>query len=175
MKLVGPTGPAIPALLHNLAGLAHAQGRFDDAEQPARHALQLHERMWRAYSEEAAADASVLGAVLLGQERYAEAEILLNRAMTTWLALRYGHNHYEVAVNLHNLAALYRARGEVESVSPHRASPEDQKGNPRTLPPGSPKVGEKPLRLASTTTDWIFWSSGDLVTHRYRGNAVGVA
>ena len=116
MQLVRPTEPAVPALLHNVAGLAHAQGRFDEAEQPARHALQLHEQMCGADSEEAAADASVLGAVLLGQERYAEAETLLNRAIATW-SRRYGNNHYEVAVNLHNLAALYRARGEVQRAS----------------------------------------------------------
>ena len=59
----------------------------------------------------AAGDLAVLGALLLGQQRYPEAEAVLEQSLAVWQS-RYGNQHYEVAVVKHNLAALYAARGE---------------------------------------------------------------
>lgn len=60
-----------------------------------------------------AADAAVLGAVLSGLGRYDEAEgLLFRRALSTW-EHRYGPDHYEVAVNQHNLAAVAQGRGDL--------------------------------------------------------------
>jgi tetratricopeptide (TPR) repeat protein len=111
MGLTPPDDPALPALLHNIAGLAHAQGKYDDAEEPARRALTLNERLYGADSDEAAADAAVLGAILLGQNRYDDAQSYLDRALRLRMK-RFGAHHYEVAVTLHSLAAVYQARGE---------------------------------------------------------------
>ena len=56
-------------------------------------------------------DLAALGALLLGQQRYTEAETVLERSLAIWQG-RYGHHHYEVAVVKHNLAALHYARGD---------------------------------------------------------------
>ena len=96
------------ALQHNLAGLAHAQGQFLQAEQPARCAVELRTAVLGRGHPEVAADLAVLGAVLYGQERHAEAEMVFNQALTAFQR-HYGPDHYEVAVNLGNLGALYAA------------------------------------------------------------------
>ena len=95
-------------LQHNLAGLAHAQGQFVEAEQPARCAVELRTAVLGHGRPEVAADLAVLGAVLYGQERHDEAERVVNEARTAFQR-HYGPDHYEVAVNLGNLGALYAA------------------------------------------------------------------
>jgi tetratricopeptide (TPR) repeat protein len=95
-------------LQHNLAGLAHAQGQFVQAEQPARCAVELRTAVLGRGHPEVAADIAVLGAVLYGQERHDEAEMVFNQALTAFQR-HYGPDHYEVAVNLGNLGALYAA------------------------------------------------------------------
>jgi len=100
-------------LQHNLAGLAHAQGHFVEAEQPARCAVELRTAVLGHGHPEVAADLAVLGAVLYGQERHDEAERVFNQALTA-LQRHYGPDHYEVAVNLGNLGALYAATGRAD-------------------------------------------------------------
>ena len=95
-------------LQHNLAGLAHGQGHFVQAEQPARCAVELRTVVLGRGHPDVAADLAVLGAVLYGQERHDEAEMVFNQALTAFQR-HYGPDHYEVAVNLGNLAALYAA------------------------------------------------------------------
>jgi tetratricopeptide (TPR) repeat protein len=101
------------ALQHNLAGLAHAQGRYTDAEAPARRAIALRRRQGSGSPTEIAADETVLAAILAGNGRFDEAETLLRGAIATWTHL-FGPEHYEVAVNLHNLAVIEQARGKLE-------------------------------------------------------------
>jgi tetratricopeptide (TPR) repeat protein len=101
---------ALATLQHNLAGLAHVQGAFLDAEPPARRAVELRTAALGRGHPEVAADLAVLGAVLYGQERYDEAERVFNQALTAFQR-HYGPEHYEVAVNLGNLGALYVATG----------------------------------------------------------------
>jgi tetratricopeptide (TPR) repeat protein len=95
-------------LQHNLAGLAHAQGQFVEAEPPARCAVELRTAVLGHGHPEVAADLAVLGAVLSGQERHDEAERVFNEALTAFHR-HYGPDHYEIAVNLGNLGALYAA------------------------------------------------------------------
>ncbi|WP_309994259.1 tetratricopeptide repeat protein [Arthrobacter pascens] len=104
----------LAAIYHNLAGLAHVQGQFIQAEEPARRAV--HSRRAASPPDPAglAADLSVLGAVLAGQERFDEAAAILSEALALWRS-RYGNRHYEVAVQLHNLAAIQQAQGDYSS------------------------------------------------------------
>jgi transposase-like protein len=96
------------SVYHNLAGLAHAQGRFADAVTPARTALALHHHLHGPTATEVAADAAVLGAVLLDLGHLDEAEAQLRHAYRIWVA-RFGPDHYETAVCLHSLGvAQYR-------------------------------------------------------------------
>jgi tetratricopeptide (TPR) repeat protein len=98
------------AIYHNLAGLAHAQSRFADAVAPARAALALHRRHLGPTAPEVAADAAVLGAVLLGLGHLDAAEVQLRHAYRTWVR-RFGTDHYEVAVCLHGLGVVQHQRG----------------------------------------------------------------
>lgn len=110
----GTNTPELAGIYHNLAGLAHIQGQYGRAEKPARQAIKLRKAGSRPDPEGLAADLSVLGAVLAGQERFDEAAVVLSEALAVWQA-RYGNNHYEVAVQLHNLAAIQQAQGEYSS------------------------------------------------------------
>lgn len=99
------------AILHNLAGLAHAQSHFEQALEPARQALRLHGNSAGPRSTAYAADVAVLGAVLAGLGRLEEAEAQVRLALALWQD-RYGPDHYEVAVNLHNLGLIYQQQGK---------------------------------------------------------------
>ena len=108
---LGPEDLQLAAIYHNLAGLEHAQDRFVEGEPHARRALHLRAQHEGLTTTGAAADLGVLGALLLGQRRYPEAELVLGQSLAIWQA-KFGPQHYEVAVAQHNLAALYAARGE---------------------------------------------------------------
>jgi hypothetical protein len=58
---LGSNSPLLASAYHNIAGLAHVQGHFAEAEEPARRALALREG-GNADPTEVAADAAVLGA-----------------------------------------------------------------------------------------------------------------
>jgi tetratricopeptide (TPR) repeat protein len=111
-QTLGPNDLELAPLYHNLAGLQHAQDHFVEGEALARSSLELRAAHEGLETTGAAADLAVLGALLLGQHRYTEAETALERSLAIWQG-RYGHHHYEVAVVKHNLAALYQACGDV--------------------------------------------------------------
>lgn len=111
---VGKNAPELAGVYHNLAGLAHVQGSFSEAEEPARQAIQLRQSAHLVDAAGLAADLSVLGAVLAGQKRWDEASDVLTQSLTLWRS-RYGNEHYEVAVQLHNLAAIEQAKGNYSS------------------------------------------------------------
>jgi len=102
------------SVYHNLAGLAHAEGRFGDAVAPARTALALSRRAHGPHAPEFAADLAVLGAVLLDLGRLDEAESHLRRALRIWVR-RFGADHYEVAVCLHGLGVARFHRGDAHA------------------------------------------------------------
>jgi len=114
LGLSGSATDLAAAVHHNLAGLAYAESRFVEAETWARQGLALRERVDPAGSTGIAGDITVLGAVLVALQRYAEADELLRRALDIWTA-RFGPEHYEVSVCLHNLAVLQQRRGEVDA------------------------------------------------------------
>jgi tetratricopeptide (TPR) repeat protein len=114
LGLSGDATDLAAAVHHNLAGLAYAEGRFVEAEIWARRGLALRERADPAGSTGIAGDITVLGAVLVALDRYAEAEELFARALHIWTA-RFGPEHYEVSVCLHNLAVLQQRRGEPDA------------------------------------------------------------
>jgi tetratricopeptide (TPR) repeat protein len=111
VQTFGPNDLELAPLYHNLAGLEHAQDRFTEGEPLARRALELRATHEGLETTGAAADLAVLGALLLGQQRYTEAERAFARSLAIWQG-RYGQHHYEVAVVKHNLAALYQTRGD---------------------------------------------------------------
>ncbi|WP_433219544.1 tetratricopeptide repeat protein [Dactylosporangium sp. CS-047395] len=94
---------------HNLAGLAHARGRHEEALIAALTALVWHARERGCGSPEVAADAAVLGAIQLGLGRLDEAAASLRRARDIWQG-RYGRDHYEARICRRALAAVERAR-----------------------------------------------------------------
>jgi tetratricopeptide (TPR) repeat protein len=110
-QTLGPHDLELAPLYHNLAGLQHAQDHFAEGEPLARRALELRAAHEGLETTAAAGDLAVLGALLLGQHRYTEAETVLERSLAIWEG-RYGRHHYEVGVVKHNLAALYQARGD---------------------------------------------------------------
>lgn len=119
LDLLASAGPGARAcLLHNLAGLAHVQGQFAEAEGPARRALALRNQAGDFDSTDVAADTAVLGAVLVGLARYEEAEIVLHSALSLWRR-RFGSDHYEVGVSHHNLAVLHHQRDEPDQALHH--------------------------------------------------------
>ncbi|MEJ1962697.1 MAG: tetratricopeptide repeat protein [Gammaproteobacteria bacterium] len=98
------------ALYHNMGGLAHARGDF---EQAAAFGLQAWEISRAALGEDdprALLDAIGYGAALEGLGRYAESE---QRYREAWPGLekRLGARHLEIANLLHNLGAVVEARG----------------------------------------------------------------
>lgn len=108
--------PELASMHHNLAGLLHAQCRFEEAEPEARRALSLRTRTDPLDQAGVAADMSVLGAVLASQGRLDEAEEHLRAALHIWESL-YGPDHYEVAVQLNNLAFIQQAKGDSDAAS----------------------------------------------------------
>jgi tetratricopeptide (TPR) repeat protein len=105
------------SIYHNIAGLAHAERRFADAVPPARAALALHRRECGPTATEVAADAAVLGAVLLDLGHLDEAEVHLRHAYRIWVS-HFGPDHYETAVCLHGLGVARYHRGDPEAALP---------------------------------------------------------
>jgi tetratricopeptide (TPR) repeat protein len=110
----GQDHPALASLMHNLAGLEHARGRYGKGEHFARLAISLRERQADPDSVELAGDLAVLGALLLGQQRLDEAQDIFDRTLVIWTRHR-GPAHYEVAVARHNLAAVHTAADRLDA------------------------------------------------------------
>jgi len=97
-------------LAHNLAGLAYARERYPEAEAHARTAVATRPR---TRSVALAADLGVLGAAIAAQHRPGEARTHLERAVTLCEAAR-PSRPYELAVLLHNLAAVDHGAGQAD-------------------------------------------------------------
>jgi tetratricopeptide (TPR) repeat protein len=109
---VGASAGQLADLEHNLAGLAYAQRRYERSERHARRAVSLR-RAAGANACLLAADQAVLAAVLTARHNYDEARHQLNRALAACQASR-PPRRYEVAVQLHSLAALEQECGQLE-------------------------------------------------------------
>jgi hypothetical protein len=75
--------PRLANLFHNFAGLDHAQHRFVEGEPHARRSLSLRMLGEGPAPTAAAGDLAVRGALLLGQDRNAEAERALQERNLT--------------------------------------------------------------------------------------------
>ena len=84
-RIAVATGPSDPrlvaALLHNLAGLAHARGRYAEAEPIARHGLALRQRLQGTEHPDFAADLGALAAIVDARGGHEEAEAMYRRAL----------------------------------------------------------------------------------------------
>ena len=68
-----------------------------------------------------AGDLAALAALLDGQGKYDKAEPLYHRALKIFKRV-YGEEHYEIAVNLNNLAALKHAKGKIGRSNGHEGN-----------------------------------------------------
>jgi tetratricopeptide (TPR) repeat protein len=114
-SLDGPTAApaAIAALHHNLAGLAYARGDHIEAESHARRAVAVRRAQRRADPVDLAQDLAVLASALAGQDRHDEAIAQFEEARTICERAR-PPRRYEIAVHVHNLAAIHHALGAPE-------------------------------------------------------------
>jgi len=95
--ILGPDRLELATLYHNLGGLEHSRGRFAHAEPFARRAVEI----------------------LDGRVKYDEAEKLYKHALAAFRRI-YGPCHYEIAVNLGNLAANKQAQGKHKAAANQR-------------------------------------------------------
>jgi tetratricopeptide (TPR) repeat protein len=105
----GASDGQLADLHHNLAGLAYARQRYLQAERHARQAVSLRQVVG-ADAASLAADRAVLAAALAALHNFDEARLQLDQALAACEAAK-PPRRYEVAVQLHNLAALDQANG----------------------------------------------------------------
>jgi tetratricopeptide (TPR) repeat protein len=103
--------PEMAALHHNLAGLAYAREQYVEAESHARRAVAVRRALPRTAPVDLAQDLAVLAAALAGQRRHDEAIALFDEALAICRRAR-PPRAYEIAVHLHNLAAIQQALGD---------------------------------------------------------------
>lgn len=133
----GPEHPALAAVWHNLAGLAHSRGDTAEAETFARRSLTMHRAAHPPGHPAVVADEAHLGALLQAAGKHAEAEPLLRRAIAYFTA-RHGPDHADVLVSAHNLAAVLAATGRTGAAEDLYATTLD--GKRRTFGPEHPEV-----------------------------------
>jgi tetratricopeptide (TPR) repeat protein len=105
----GASDGQLADLHHNLAGLAYARQRYPQAERHARQAVSLRHATG-ADAASLAADRAILAAALAALDNVDEARLQLDQALAACKAAR-PPRHYEIAVQLHNLAAVDQACG----------------------------------------------------------------
>jgi tetratricopeptide (TPR) repeat protein len=81
----------------------------------ARKSVELRERVSESDDPALAAD---LAALLDGQEKFDESEPLYLHALAIFRRA-HGEEHYEIAVNLHNLAGVYQAQERLAEAETH--------------------------------------------------------
>ena len=106
----GASDGQLADLHHNLAGLAYARQRYPQAERHARQAVSLRHAAG-ANAATQAADRAVLAAALAALHKFDEARLQLDQALAACKAAS-PPRRYEVAVQLHNMAALDQACGQ---------------------------------------------------------------
>jgi tetratricopeptide (TPR) repeat protein len=104
---------ACSVIYHNVGGILHAKGDFTGAEPPGRKAWEISRRLLGERAPQTLFDAVAYAAILDGLQRYDESEAIYRGALLTFEQI-FGPEHYEVASNLHNLAAVLCARGDLD-------------------------------------------------------------
>src|SRR5258706_3578051 len=95
--------------LHNLAAAYTAEGRFAEAADSYRKALQIWEKV-PGYEASTAVAQGNFGTTLYLLGRYSEAEVIELRSLTT-LERLLGPDHRDTATALNNLGDTYTAQG----------------------------------------------------------------
>jgi tetratricopeptide (TPR) repeat protein len=103
---------ASSVIYHNIGGILHSKGAFTAAEQPGQKAWEISRRLLGEDDPRTLCDAVAYAAILDGLQRYEESEPIYRRALAIF-EKTFGPEHYEVASNLHNLAAVVCARGDL--------------------------------------------------------------
>jgi len=104
---------ASSVIYHNIGGILHAKGDFAAAEPPGQRAWEISRRLLGEDDPRTLFDAVAYAAILDGLQRYDESEAIYRRALAIF-EHTFGPEHYEVASNLHNLAAVLCARGDLD-------------------------------------------------------------
>src|ERR1700722_13335448 len=112
VKLNGEDCLASSVIYHNIGGMLHAKGDFTAAEPPGRRAWEISRRLLGEDAPQTLFDAVAYAAILDGLQRYDESEAIYRRALVIF-EKTFGPEHYEVASNLHNLAAVVCSRGDL--------------------------------------------------------------
>lgn len=133
----GATPASMATLAHNLSGLEYAQGRYAQAESHARRALDLRRR-GPGSKVDVAADLAVLAAAIAAQHRPDEAREMFEQALSICRAA-HPPRRYEIAVQLHGLAAVEHAAGRLDHAE--RRYREALALKEDLLGPGHPEVG----------------------------------
>jgi tetratricopeptide (TPR) repeat protein len=113
MKWSGEDCLASSVIYHNIGGILHAKGDFTTAEPPGRKAWEISRRLLGEDDPRTLLDAVAYAAIVDGLQRYDESEAIYRRALAIF-EQTFGPEHYEVASNLHNLAAVLCARGDLD-------------------------------------------------------------
>jgi tetratricopeptide (TPR) repeat protein len=113
VKLNGEDCVASSVIYHNIGGILHAKGDFTAAEPPGRKAWEISRRLLGEDDPRTLFDAVAYAAILDGLQRYVESEAIYRRALVIF-EKTFGPEHYEVASNLHNLAAVLCTRGDLD-------------------------------------------------------------
>ncbi len=103
--------PDVASIYHNLAGLNHARGDYQTAETWARQSYQLHRELFGAQHPQTIADGAAFGSILHGLKQWDKAIAHFETAIT-FFEQQFGSVHYDVALNLNNLAASEQAKGD---------------------------------------------------------------
>jgi tetratricopeptide (TPR) repeat protein len=113
LKLHGEDCLVTSVIYHNIAGILHSKGDFMAAEPPGRKAWEVSRRLLGEDDPRTLFDAVAYAAILDGLQRYDDSEAIYRRALVMFVKT-FGPEHYEVASNLHNLAAVLSTRGDLD-------------------------------------------------------------
>jgi tetratricopeptide (TPR) repeat protein len=114
----GERSLAASRVLHNIGGVYHSQARFQEAEEPGRKAWEISRELLGDDDPVALLDAAAYAAILDGLECYDESVAIYRRVIAAFTR-SHGPEHYEVAANLHNLAAAVESLGQFEEAEQH--------------------------------------------------------
>jgi tetratricopeptide (TPR) repeat protein len=113
VKLKGEDCLASSVIYHNIGGILHSKGDFNAAEPPGRKAWEISRRLLGEDDPRTLFDAVAYAAILDGLQRDSESEAIYRRSLVIFEKI-FGLEHYDVASNLHNLAAVLCSRGDLD-------------------------------------------------------------
>ncbi len=114
-KASGAEYPELAVILHGQADVLVEQGRYPEAEQAARQAVDMHRRLHGRGHPETAWGLLALGNALIAQQKFADAEDAIRQALTIFRQ-RYRGKHNSIDSALRSLKQLLEARGDQAGV-----------------------------------------------------------